>query len=393
MKILRLIYEWPPPWIGLVPQPYEITKSQARQGHEVTVFCARWPFAGPLELISGVIIKTFYREPVKGLWAFTTSALMGAYYLYYRRSYKPDIIHAHGHFALWIFLYRDVLKKFKPNAAELKIPVVAHFHNTAKGRWEKAIEDKKPLNFITKKISWPLEIYSNRLAIKISSAYIFVSEDVKNEAIKYYKAAPEKCFVVESGVNTDMFTPVHPDERDKTRDELGLIPTDKVIINYGYLVDRKNIHTLIESLIHLPVNYKLILMGTGDAAYLEKLNEIMEANNLKDRVIRIGYTPYPEIPIALQASDVFVLASAYEGMPKVIFESLACGVPVIASGFRASEELTGLYYLDNLDAQSIANKIKEIAENQTFVDINKVRALYSWNRKSEQIAAIYETLK
>jgi len=43
MNILRLIYEWPPPWDGMTPGPFELTRAQAERGHSVHVLCGGWP--------------------------------------------------------------------------------------------------------------------------------------------------------------------------------------------------------------------------------------------------------------------------------------------------------------------------------------------------------------
>lgn len=393
MKILRIIYEWPPPWIGLVPQPFEITRAQVAKGHDITVFCGRWPFAGSLVEIPGVDIRSFWREPVKGTWGLTTAPLLFVYYLLWRTIQTPDVVHAHGHIGLWIFFYRNLLSKVFKRSKELKIPLVAHFHITAQGRWTDYKASGKPISKIAEKLAWPMEVWANNLAVKAASAYIFTSEEVKNEAIKYYNADPTKCFVVETGVNPAIFKPVNPDEKEKTRKELNLLPVDKVILNYGFLVERKNPHLLVEALKFLPVQYKVMFVGSGDSSYMEKIKEIISKNNLGDRVIQIGYTPYPDIPVAIQASDIFVLPSTYEGMPKVVFESLSCGVPVLASGFKPQEELGGLHFIQDFAPEKLAEQIKDIVEKETFVDVNKVRALYSWQRKADQIEQVYETLK
>lgn len=393
MKILRIIYDWPPPWIGLVPHPYEITRAQVNQGHQVDVFCARWPFAGPLEIPDGVGVRSFWREPIKYTWMFTTSLLMFMYYMVWRTIATPDVIHMHGHFGVWILAYRKFLSGFFKNSEELKIPLVYHFHNTAKGRWEKAKSENKSISLLAEKLSWPMEVWANKLGVELSDAYIFVSDQLKQEAAQHYGVEDAKCTVVESGVNPELFRPIGPDEKDKTRADLGLISTDKVVLNYGFIVERKNPHLLIEALRFLPISYKLMLVGSSEPAYEERLNEIIKANKLNDRVVRVGYTPYPDVPIAIQASDIFVLPSSYEGMPKVVFESLACSVPVLASGFTAQEDLSGLSYLTSLDPESIANQIRSIVEYGTFVDVNKIRALYSWSRKVEQIQQVYDSIK
>lgn len=393
MKILRIIYDWPPPWAGLVPQPYEITRAQVKQGHELDVFCARWPFAGELERPSGVRVQSFWREPIKYTWMFTTSLWMFIYYLIWRTIHTPDVIHMHGHFGLWVLVYRKIVSKIYKHSKELKIPLVYHFHITAQGRWDAAKQNNKNISFLAEKLSWPMEVWSNKLGVELADAYLATSQQIADEAVHYYGADPAKFTVVESGVNPDLFKPVGPDEKDKTKSDLGLLPTDKVILSYGYIVERKNIHLILEALPKLPVSYKLMLVGPADPSYEERLNEIIKNYKLHDRVIRIGYTPYPEVPIAIQASDLLILPSDYEGMPKVVFETLACGVPVLASSFRTKDDISGLYYITALNADSIAAQISSVLEQNSFIDVTKIRALYSWSRKVEQIQNVYDSIK
>ena len=114
MKILRLIYEWPPPWDGLAPAPYEMTQAQLKLGHTFDIFCGRWPFSGKIETLPNVLHHLFPREIVPGTLLLTSAPAMFIYYLYYRTKNKPDIIHAHGHFGAWLYLYRYFLMKFFP---------------------------------------------------------------------------------------------------------------------------------------------------------------------------------------------------------------------------------------------------------------------------------------
>ena len=224
MNILRIVYEWPPPWDGLAPAPYEVTAAQARLGHKIDVICARWPFSGPIEKLNNVTLHPLIREPLKGTLLVTVAPFVLLYYFYYRAKNKPDVIHAHGHFGAYYYFYRRFLARYFPKAKELSIPLVAHFHNTVKGRWVKLVEDKANISPISEKLDWPLAERSDKAAIETADAYVFVSEDVKKEAIKYYGANPNKCHVVETGVNTELFVPIGPEEKAKTRAELGLDP-------------------------------------------------------------------------------------------------------------------------------------------------------------------------
>jgi len=59
MKILRIVYDWPEPWVGLSPHPYELTVAQIRMGHEVTIFAGKWPHSGEIQKPKGVEVVGF----------------------------------------------------------------------------------------------------------------------------------------------------------------------------------------------------------------------------------------------------------------------------------------------------------------------------------------------
>lgn len=389
MRILRISYEWPPPWIGLPPHIYEVSAHQAKKGHFIDVFCGRWFKAGPVEQLPNVRIHTFFRELLPATLLFTTGPVLLIYYLMWRVFNRPDLIHMHGHFGYWILRYRKLLKKFYKNSTETKIPLVVHFHNNAQARWDKLTEKGSPLKWYTEKVSFPMEVKANKLAIELADAYIFVGQDVMDASIKEYGADPAKCFVVESGVNTNLFTSVDSNERDKTRKELGLIFADKVILNAGFIKERKNIHVLVEALTYLPIEYKLILMGDGDEKYIDRITKYVEEHHLENRVLRIGVSPYREVPYAMQVSNIFVLPSYWEGTSKAVLESLSCGVPVLYSGSKLKDELQGLFYLKEIDPKTIAIEIRKIVESEPFVDTNRIRSLFSWDRKVEEIEKVY----
>lgn len=393
MKILRIVYDWPPPWQGLAPHPYELTLSQVKLGDEVELFCGRWPRAGELESPKGVKIHPILREPLPGTIFFTSSILLFFQYLFSRRNTTADVIHAHGHFAIWIYLYRCILKKFFPWAKELKTPLVAHFHNTAAGRTQTFEDQGKPVKAHSRYMTWPLTTLSDKWAVGCAAACIFVSNDTKKEAVDSYKADPDRCFVIESGVNTDIFFPIGDEEKEKSRRELGLDMYDKVVLFHSMIVERKNPHLVIEALAQLPTDYKLLMVGGGDSAYIEKLNEQIKGLGLKERVIITGYTPYPQVPIAYQISDIMVLPSSWEGLPKVVMQGLACGIPCLASGFKLSEDITGLYYIDELNAKLIARRILDITSQKVPVDIQKVVLHYSWEKRAREIIKIYDFAK
>lgn len=394
MKILRIVYDWPPPWQGLAPHPYEITQSQVKMGYDVELFCGRWPSAGEIEKPGGIKVNPIWREPLPGTIFFTSSIILFFKYLLWRRKNSPDIVHSHGHFAVWIYAYRAFLQRFFPWAKELKVPLVVHFHNVAKDRWVQMEKKNNPISPLAKNLIWPLSIFSDKLAVKTAAACIFVSKGNMEKAIEYYGVDKRRSFVVESGVNPELFKEIGQEELEKSRRDIGFDAEDRIILNLGVMSERKNIHVLVESLKFLPKKYKLLLVGSGDPTYVGRISEDIKIAGLESRVVMSGYSPYPQNPIAYQVSDVFVLASSWEGLPKVVMQGLSCGIPCLVSGFELSEHIDGLYYLEGIDAETIARDVVKIVESgPSSVDSTKVALEYSWDSRVKEIEKVYDFAK
>jgi glycosyltransferase involved in cell wall biosynthesis len=391
MRILRIFYDWPGSWNGLAPAGYEITREQVNAGHKVTVMSGFWNNNPPKELPNVNIIPTL-REPFEGTVYFTSSVILFFKYFFWRNKYKVDVIHSHGHFAIWIYLYRKLVQKIPFFNFEYEPVFVTHFHNTFAGRWDSLKTEGKKIKLFSEKIAWPLGIKSDKWALEVSDSCIFVSQNLLDEAVKFYGADRNKCFVLENGVNTQMFKSVNSIEREKTRRELGYDAFDKVIINHGNMVARKNITALVESIRFLPINYKLLLIGSGPKEYTDQIDKVIIDNLLGSRIKKVSYTPYPELPILLQASDLFVLPSDFEGLPKVVLESLATELPCLVSGFKFSEPVEGVVFLENKTPEEIAKNIKAMGENPPKIDIDSFRVKFSWRTKITILDNLYKRL-
>lgn len=389
MRILRIVYDWPQPWTGLSPNPFEYTKAQKSLGHEIDVICGRWP-RSKMERIDDVNFYPIMREPLPHTMVFTSAIMAFFTYISYRKRNETDVIHAHGHFGYWIFMYRAFLMKYFPKSKELKTPLVVHFHNTVKGRAEKMKKNGVEAKKLSKNLNWPVEEKSDRLAIEIADACVFPSQNTLEEAKEHYGADESKCYVIENGVNTRLFVPVGIEERHKSRRDLGLEDDDRVLINIGAQVERKGIHKLIEMMKYIPPHYKLLLVGpTSDKDYEIRIETDINLHGVRDKIIRVEYTPYPRLPIAYQISDLFVLPSSFEGLPKVALEALATGVPVLASGFRFTDDIQGMFYINSTEAEPFANQISQIVESHTQVDRTYILSNFSWEEKAKQLNYVY----
>jgi glycosyltransferase involved in cell wall biosynthesis len=254
-------------------------------------------------------------------------------------------------------------------------------HITAAGREAKT--KKRQLDFWTRFWEWPLHKFSDWLGVRVADKVICVSSHVKEEAQKFYGADPEKLEVVENGVNTGLFAPQKKSQ----------IKNPKFQILYiGALQPRKNVHLLIDALSNLPEEYQLTIVGKGDEEYEKSLHTLVAKKNLESRISFKGYIEYPKLPPVYQKADIFVLPSSYEGLPKVVLEALACGVPVLASGFDIERNFQGIDFLEDLTPESVAENIEKSFASRLVVDTNFIQQNYSWEQKAKEIEKIYKTI-
>jgi glycosyltransferase involved in cell wall biosynthesis len=73
------------------------------------------------------------------------------------------------------------------------------------------------------------------------------------------------------------------------------------------------------------------LVFVGDGVLRAQVEQVRRNLGLEDRVRLPGVMPPAKIAQVLGASDLFVMSSAYEGMPIAVLEALATGLPVVST--------------------------------------------------------------
>jgi glycosyltransferase involved in cell wall biosynthesis len=120
--------------------------------------------------------------------------------------------------------------------------------------------------------------------------------------------------------------------RTEIRARLGLAGTTRLLVYAGRLDEAKNPRLLIEALAEPSLRAgDLHLALIGDGQLRPELALLVERLSLQGRVTMLGSQPKKTIQTMLQAGDLFVLSSAYEGMPIAVLEALACGLPVLST--------------------------------------------------------------
>jgi len=166
--------------------------------------------------------------------------------------------------------------------------------------------------------------------------------------------------VLPNGIVTDDYVP-QPGIREATRAALGLAEQDFVWLTLGRLEPQKDHATLLRAFSQLDAQNHLLIAGEG--ALLDELKQQVEELELGERVSLLGLRR--DVPKLLGAADAFVLSSIFEGLPNVIMEALASGLPVVSSDVGGVRELvspdkSGLIVPPN-DAAALAQAMTQLS--------------------------------
>jgi glycosyltransferase involved in cell wall biosynthesis len=167
----------------------------------------------------------------------------------------------------------------------------------------------------------------------------------------------------------------------------------------GRLHPIKGIENLLQALARLPENdYELQICGTGEAGYVSSLHQLACKLGLVDRVTFSGYVDGSEKFRVFHNTDVCVVPSFTENFGNVAAESLALGVPVIASRgtpWREVEERGCGLWVDN-SPESLWEAIHTM-HARDLAEMGQrgrrwMEECFGWDMIAAQMYGVYEEL-
>jgi glycosyltransferase involved in cell wall biosynthesis len=203
----------------------------------------------------------------------------------------------------------------------------------------------------------------------------------------------DRIALVENGVDVDTFRPL--DQADARR-AIGVDGTGPLLISVGHLVPLKGHHRMIRAVAELRSAYPglaLALVGgsaSTSGGYPDELKQLSNELGLSSSVLFPGALPPAQVCAWLNAADVFVLCSDREGCPNVVWESLACGVPVASAKVGEVEYMVpsraGVLFDDPADPEALRAAVSRALDRRwDRADIRAHAEAHTWALVAQRV--------
>lgn len=243
--------------------------------------------------------------------------------------FKPDVIHSH-------MFHANILARVCGGPLFRRVPVISTAHSNNEGG--------------------VLRMLLYRVTHFRCSAFTNVSSQAAREYERKKAAPHDSILVVYNPIDTSKFF-CDVTLREDLRGDLN-VGSAKVVLAVGRLVEAKDYFTMIKAF----KGVQNIMTGTrlyvaGDGPLMADIKNYVKHLNLESSVFLLGVRH--DVPALMNASDVFVLSSAWEGFGLVVAEAMASEKVVVATdcgGVREVMDSLG-YLVPKRDASSLSEAL------------------------------------
>jgi glycosyltransferase involved in cell wall biosynthesis len=286
------------------------------------------------------------------------------------RGWKPDVLHSH---MVHANLMARVLRLLVPVPA-----LISTIHNIYEGG----------------RVRMAAYRLTNRLVDHITIVSEAAADRFVNEGI-----VPRKLLtVIPNGVDIDLFRNVAPTARDAIRGSLGL-HRQFVWLAVGRFEIAKDYPNLLHAFAQVRARKpEAILLLVGRGSLQGEAETLVRELGLTDGVRFLGVRH--DVPEVMSTADGYVMSSAWEGMPMVLLEAAAAGLPIVATRVGGNHEVIrdgeGGYLVPPREPEALASAMLRLMglteiERRTMGERGRehVRVNYGLHRVAEQWEAIY----
>ena len=309
MRILVVNYEFPPLGGGAGNVSAYIARHIASQGVQVAVLTSHFKGLPRQQVIDGykvhrvpVLRRHIYKCSIYEMFSFVANSIIPGWRL--ARQFRPDLVHIHSGFPTGPLGYWLKMT--------LGIPYIMTLHG-----------GEVP-GFLPDEVGTLQEILApaTRIVWSAASTVIAVSEGLRDLSLLAIPAVDIQ--VIPNGVDCQYFFPL-PTCRERSG------PLRLLFV--GRVVRQKGLSYLLDALATMKTQgaadwrWKIV----GDGPMRPHLEAQATQRGIAELVEFTGWLPFEQIPVEMRSADLFVLPSIVEGMPLVLLQAMACGLPIIAS--------------------------------------------------------------
>jgi glycosyltransferase involved in cell wall biosynthesis len=178
--------------------------------------------------------------------------------------------------------------------------------------------------------------------LRKADAVIAISAEIR-AALLARRVAANRIHDIPNAVDLKKFHPIAADEKLRLREKLGL-PSDRTLVIYaGRLSRAKGLPMLIEAwpaLIERHADLTLLVIGSGRISFdncEDYVKEFARTHQLENHVEFLGESS--SVYEFLQAADLFIFPTEYEGFSLALVEALGCALPVVVTAVGAAPDL------------------------------------------------------
>lgn len=374
VRVLMLATYFPPQYSGAAKQAISLAKKLRERGHYIEFVTVRWPGLAEDEVVDGFPVHRVIEGQGNKHKEFRLWWELMKYAWSRRRDF--DVFHSHGAYYI--------------NSIVGPIAKLLGWKSLVKA----SLEDND-LHGVGRSATGVV----HKLLLQLVDRYIAISANLKDE-FHASGLADEKIILLPNGVDTDRFQPAEAEDQIRHREAFNLPVTRPVILTVGVFDQRKNIHWLIEQWVEndaFGTGGLLLAIGpqsrddpTGE--FIGALRQIAKDHPDDVRILE----EVQDIERYYCAADLFVLPSHGEGMPNVVLEAMASGVPCITTRVSGAMDLvregeTGFTYVTN-DTDSLREALEKAAPKLQGSLGEKGRAMVENKFGLRALAGRYEDL-
>ncbi|MEM8895769.1 MAG: glycosyltransferase family 4 protein [Bacteroidota bacterium] len=275
-----------------------------------------------------------------------------------------DVVHAHWYLAGLAATYLS------------KTPVVVTMHDVS------VLHTATATNKYIGYYRWALNRFkSQRIPL------ITVSEQARQDTIRYAEYPEELVFAVHNGLNTDRFYPMKRKSNSRF-----------TIVYSGGLAEHKNLELLLNALRIVQESHPdVALKIAGGSPQNTPYPALVKSLRLQN-ISFTGFVPDPGMNDFYNSGDLMVYTSRYEGFGMAPLEAMSCGVPVISTNGGALQEVSGGgAVMCGYDAEELATEIINLIDHPSKHAAVAKRGhewikQYTWDNAAINTLNIYNSL-